>query len=240
MFPDTPKTLIKRIAELRDSNDAVEWEKFVELYTPPLQHFVRLVGRGQAPSGGLSPSEIDDVVQEIFVKLVEVLRTERIDRTKGRFRDYLAAMTRRLLIDRYRAALVRPQSGTVPIDSGSVPGDSSPFGNRQVDKSANRQISPWGQTPPSPGTVPIEGMDPGAALDIKWRLAVHNAAVEHVLTKTAISKQSADVYRALTGRGQTPKEVARQFGLSYDAVKQIKSRIDRAIAAVEKQLSANA
>ena len=237
MFPDTPKTLIKRIAELRDGNDAAEWARFVELYTAPLHHFVRLVGRGQTPSGGLSPSEIDDVVQDIFVKLVEVLRTERIDRTKGRFRDYLAAMTRRLLIDRYRAALVRPKLGSVPIDSGSVPGDSSPFGNRRIDESTNH---PWGQTPPSPGTVPIEGMDPGAALDIKWRLAVHNSAVEHVLTKTAISKQSADVYRALTGRGQTPKEVARQFGLSYDAVKQIKSRIDRAIAAVEEQLSANA
>ena len=82
----------------------------------------------------------------------------------------------------------------------------------------------------------MEAMDPGVALDIKWRLAVHEAAVEHVLTKTAISPQSAAVYRALTGWGQSPKEVARHFGLSYDAVKQIKSRIDRAVAAIEAQV----
>ena len=114
MFPDTPKTLIKRIAELRDDNDAAEWARFVEIYRLPLAHFVRLVGRGQTPSGRLTQSEIEDVVEDIFVKLVDILRSERIDSAKGRFRDYLATMTRRLLIDRYRAALVRPQPGTVP------------------------------------------------------------------------------------------------------------------------------
>ena len=201
MFPDTPKTLIKCIAELRDDNDASEWEKFVEIYTNPLKHFVRLVGPG------LSPSEIDYAVQDVFVKLVDVLRAERIDRTKGRFRDYLAAMTRRLLIDRYRAELVRPQ----PVPDCAM--------------TASSEIL---------GSVPANVIDPGAVLDIKWRLSVHNAAVEHVLTKTAISKQSIAVYRAL--EGLSPKEVARQFGISYDAVKQVKSRIDRAVAAVEARL----
>ena len=57
--------------------------------------------------------------------------------------------------------------------------------------------------------------------------------VEHVLTKTAISEQSKRVYSALE-RGQALREVAEAFGLSYAAVKQIKSRLDRAIAAVEK------
>ena len=201
MFPDTPKTLIKCIAEFRDDNDASEWEKFVEIYTNPLKHFVRLVGPG------LSTPEIDDAVQDVFVKLVDVLRAERIDRTKGRFRDYLAAMTRRLLIDRYRAALVRPQ----PAPDCAM--------------TASDMIL---------GSIPANVIDPGAVLDIKWRLSVHNAAVEHVLTKTAISKQSIAVYRAL--EGLSPKEVARQFGISYDAVKQVKSRIDRAVAAVEARL----
>ena len=201
MFPDTPKTLIKCIAELRDDNDASEWEKFVEIYTNPLKHFVRLVGPG------LSTPEIDDAVQDVFVKLVDVLRAERIDRTKGRFRDYLAAMTRRLLIDRYRAELVRPQ----PAPDCAM--------------TASDMIL---------GSIPANVIDPGAVLDIKWRLSVHNAAVEHVLTKTAISKQSIADYRALAG--QSPKEVARQFGISYDAVKQVRSRIDRAVAAVESRL----
>ena len=69
--------------------------------------------------------------------------------------------------------------------------------------------------------------------DLRWRMAVHAAAVEHVLTKTAISEQSKRVYSALE-RGQSLREVAEAFGLSYAAVKQIKSRLDRAIAAVEK------
>ena len=197
MFPETPQTLLKKIAELAEGDDRAEWMAFVELYTPPLKAFIRAI------YGGQSPEDVDDVVQDIFIRLVDVLRNEKIDRKKGKFRDYLAALTRRLLIDRYRAALVRPSTGSVPFAEGAVP--------------------------PAGG---VAELDPGIQLDVRWRLAAHAAAVEHVLTKTAISEQSKQVYIAL-GRGQSLREVATAFGLSYAAVKQIKSRLDRAIAAVE-------
>ena len=160
MFPETPQTLLRKIADLAQGDDAAVWLKFVELYTPPLRHFIRTVNQS------LSAADVEEAVQEVFIRLTEVLREGGIDRTKGRFRDYLAAMTRRLLVDRYRAEQSRL------------------------------------------------------------------AAIEHVLTRTAISEQSKRVYRAVVLDQRPLKEVAAEFGLTYDAAKQIKSRLDRAVEGV--------
>ena len=69
-------------------------------------------------------------------------------------------------------------------------------------------------------------------MDAAWQVAVRKAAIEHVLTATAVSEQSKRVYRAVV-LGQRPlKEVAAEFGITYAAAKQIKSRLDRAVEAV--------
>ena len=207
MFPETPQTLLKKIAELAEGDDQAEWTAFVELYTMPVRNFIRSVNQG------LSPSDVEDAVQEIFIRLVNVLRKEKIDRKKGKFRDYLAVLTRRLLIDRYRAALSRPG---LPSATGTDPGTHILH-----------------STP-----------DPGLLADLRWRMSVHAAAVEHVLTKTAISEQSAQIYRAVEGlspefRGLSPKEIAARFGVSADVVKQVRSRLNRAISAVERRMTRN-
>jgi len=225
MFPDTPQTLLKKIAELAQGDDAAEWSAFVELYAQPLRNFIRAVG------GGLSPEDVDEAVQDVFIRLVEVLRSGRIDRKKGRFRAYLASMTRRLLIDRYREALVRPELGS---RSDAVDAVSSP---RQRDVNNAFGVSET-----------LAAADPGTLFDARWRLAVRAAAIEHVLTKTAVSAQSKEIYRALQGlspdlrglspelRGLSPHELATRFGVTYDVVKQVKSRLDRAVAAVERRM----
>ena len=214
MFPETPQTLLKKIAELAEGDDQAEWTAFVELYTTPVRNFIRSVNQG------LSPSDVEDAVQEIFIRLVNVLRKEKIDRKKGKFRDYLAVLTRRLLIDRYRAALSRPD---LPSATGTDPGTHILHSSFSILHS-----------PP----------DPGMLADLRWRMAVHAAAVEHVLTKTAISEQSAQIYRAVEGlspefRGLSPKEIAARFGVSADVVKQVRSRLNRAISAVERRMTRN-
>ena len=195
MFPETPQTLLKKIADLAQGDDAAVWLEFVELYTPPLRHFIRSVNQV------LSAADVEDAVQEIFVRLTEVLRTNGIDRTKGRFRDYLAAMTRRLLVDRYRAEQSRIAA---------------------LDRAANPVRN--GET--------LEDGDPGALVDAAWQVAVRKAAIEHVLTQTAVSEQSKRVYRAVVLEQRPLKKVAAEFGITYAAAKQIKSRLDRAVEAV--------
>ena len=67
-----------------------------------------------------------------------------------------------------------------------------------------------------------------------WNLARHRAAVEHVLTRTAISEQSRRIYRELLASGDNCAKVARRMNLPAATVRQVKSRISRMIAAFEK------
>ena len=195
MFPETPQTLLKKIADLAQGDDAAVWLEFVELYTPPLRHFTRSVNQV------LSAADVEDAVQEIFVRLTEVLRTNGIDRKKGKFRDYLAAMTRRLLVDRYRAEQSRLSA---------------------LDRAAN----------PVRNRATLADGDPGVLVDAAWQVAVRKAAIEHVLTQTAVLEQSKCVYRAVVLEQRPLKEVAVEFGITYAAAKQIKSRLDRAVEAI--------
>ena len=75
MFPETPQTLLKKIADLAQGDDAAVWLEFVELYTPPLRQFIRSINQSRAAA------DVEDAVQEIFVRLTEVLRRNGIDRT---------------------------------------------------------------------------------------------------------------------------------------------------------------
>lgn len=214
MFPNTPEKLLKDIAELREGDDAAEWQAFVALYAPPLRNFVRTVNER------LSPSDVEEVVQDIFVRLVAILRNRVVDLSKARFHTYLAQVVRNLLIDRYRKSLVR----------AGWEGDGAADG-RSMTTLLRKVV---GRTP-----------DPGEIFDIRWRMAVQSAAIDHILTKTAISERSKAIYRALLGRTPglrhaTPHQVAAHFGVSYAVVKQVKSRLDRAVAALESRIHARA
>ena len=96
VFPDTPRTLIRRIPELSAGKDDGAWERFVDIYEPALRHFVALA----APY--MPSADADDVVQDTFVRLVDVLRSGSYDPSRARFRTYLATIARRIVIDRFR------------------------------------------------------------------------------------------------------------------------------------------
>ena len=100
MFPDTPQTLLRKIAEYANGDDASEWARFVELYEPVIRIYI-------TQFGDVGTADADDIVQDIFIRLVNVLRKGEYKREKGRFRNYLAAMVRRLLIDRHRREMAR-------------------------------------------------------------------------------------------------------------------------------------
>ena len=74
-----------------------------------------------------------------------------------------------------------------------------------------------------------------ALIDAKWRLARHEAAVEHALTKTALSVRSCGIYRAYVLEERPIDEVATQFGVTKNHIGQIKLRVGRMIAALEAE-----
>ena len=100
-YPPTSVTLLRTLREAQSGVDDVAWARFVDLYGPVVHHLVRLM------SPGISDADTDDAVQDVFVKLVDILRSGAYDPAKSKFRTYLSTLTRRLLIDRYRAAAAR-------------------------------------------------------------------------------------------------------------------------------------
>lgn len=195
-IPDTPVTLIARMAAQVTGEDEAVWVKFFDLYQPVIRHFAEYAG---------AKSDTDDVVQDVLVKLVEVFRSGAYRPEKGRFRAYLATITRREVINRWQKAQAR---------------------------AADRHIS-LNRT-----TAQEIAVQPEAAelLDAKWRLAQHAAAVEHVLTRTALAQRSKDIYRAYVLEEKPIGEVAKAFGVSRNVVSQVKTRVDAMVADFEAVL----
>ena len=113
IFPETPQALLKKIAELSNGADEIVWKELIELYAPALRLFVKL------RDSNLPDADVEDVVQEVFIKLVEVLRRQAYDNARGRFRAYLAVMVRRILVDRYRRRMARPDMDAAAAESGT-------------------------------------------------------------------------------------------------------------------------
>ena len=109
-YPETSVTLFRTLREARSGVDDAAWARFVDMYGPVIHHLVRLL------SPGISDADTDEAVQDVFVKLVDILRSGAYDPSKSRFRTYLSTLSRRLLIDRYRAS-ARRQSREVGLDA---------------------------------------------------------------------------------------------------------------------------
>ena len=199
VFPDTPVSLLARMAaQVTGQTEESAWVRLFELYEPAIRKFSEYHGAG---------CDGEDVAQEIFLKLVEVLRggAFRVGGDAGRFRAYLATLIRRELVTRWRKAQVRGGDANVSMDN------------------------------PDAGVEPSVDSETAAIIDAKWRLARHAAAVEHALTKTALSSQSKAVYRAYVLEERPIGEVAATFGISNNSVSQIKSRVEKMIAAIEAE-----
>ena len=109
-YPETSATLLRTLREARSGVDDVAWARFVDMYGPVVHHLVRLL------SLGISDADTDDAVQDVFVKLVNILRSGAYDSAKGKFRTYLSTLVRHLLIDRYREAAARRRDRQVEIE----------------------------------------------------------------------------------------------------------------------------
>ena len=109
-YPETSVTLLRTLREARSGVDDAAWARFVDMYGPVVHHLVRLL------SPGISDADTDEAVQDVFVKLVGILRSGAYDPAKSKFRTYLSTLARRLLIDRYREA-ARRQSRNIGLEA---------------------------------------------------------------------------------------------------------------------------
>jgi RNA polymerase sigma factor (sigma-70 family) len=193
-FPETSMTLLKKIAVQVTGEREAAWVRFFGLYEPAIKRFVVWHDSSHDP---------DDVVQDIFLKLVNVVQSGGYDSSKGSFRAFLATMIRRHLVSLYRKDQARGAGMHVDIDD----------------------------------VEPAMSADVAEQIDLKWRMARHQSAIEHVLTKTAISAQSRDIYRAYVEEGRSLDEVVAQFGVTKSVIYKIKSRVEQMAAIIEEEFA---
>ena len=207
MSASFPLTSVTLIAKIKQLSPGEDSSAWVRFWNS----YSLAIRQFAAMKGG--EANADDIVMTVLGKLVEVLRTGQYSPEKGRFHSYLATMIVNEVHMAHRKEMARAGDRKVSLDAGGEDESSSAL----MDTLAAPEESP-------------------EAIDADWRQAVLKSAVEHVLTKTALSDRDRKVYRAYALEGRDIADVAKEFGLSRNSVSQIKSRIDKRIVAVGKEL----
>lgn len=86
---------------LKKPGQEAGWRRFVELYSPLLYHWVR--------GSGLKGADAADVVQDVFVTLVEKLPQFEYN-ADGSFRGWLRTITQNKCRDRLRRKIAAPET----------------------------------------------------------------------------------------------------------------------------------
>jgi RNA polymerase sigma-70 factor (ECF subfamily) len=122
---ETSASLLER---LREPFDPEAWSRFVALYTPLIYSWGRHVG--------LQEQDAADLVQEVFLKLIQVLPTFTYDANKG-FRRWLRTVTLNTWRDRRKRRGDRPLPGDeAALAEVAAPGGPDAF----WDSEYRRQI----------------------------------------------------------------------------------------------------
>lgn len=137
------------------------------------------------------------------MKLVKILENGEYRPERGKFRAYLSQLIRNTVIKRWHKAKVRGADMMVSLND-----DDNPL------------------------EIGVES-ETAAILDAKWNMALRESAIDHVLNRTALSRQSRDVYKAYVLEERPIAEVAKAFGLANNSISQIKTRVERMIAKFE-------
>ena len=88
LWPETQATLIAR---LRSADDQETWNEFVRLYRPAIYRFAR----GQ----GLQDADAQDVTQKVLLSVAQAVESWEPDEKRGKFRAWLAQITRNAVIN---------------------------------------------------------------------------------------------------------------------------------------------
>src|SRR5438105_1682513 len=109
----TPVSLLTRLQQPADTE---AWQRFARLYTPLLRHWAR--------RGGLSDADVDDLVQEVFLILLDKLPLFTF-RPGQRFRGWLWTIVANKCRDFHRRQAARPD-GVVAVALDGLAADPGP------------------------------------------------------------------------------------------------------------------
>jgi RNA polymerase sigma-70 factor (ECF subfamily) len=102
---DTPRSLLER---LRARPDDASWKRFLDLYTPLLERWLR--------QSGVDDADAADLLQEVFATLVRELPSFEHNARTGAFRCWL----RTILVNRVRCFWTDRRAAPVTADSRDI------------------------------------------------------------------------------------------------------------------------
>lgn len=146
---------------------------------------------------GLDQSQAEEVLQETMVALMRLLPAFVYDRRKGRFRNFLLAIVHRKSL----ATLQRAAR------------------NREVRWHEAIEATPLAATGADTGTD-------GEARS-RWRDSLLEEALRRLRDAPRLGENSFEVFEAYVLQGEDAAQVARRFGLTENAVYQVRNRFMR-------------
>ena len=156
-------------------------------------------------------SEADVIVQETLLALVKVLPNYRYSPAEtGAFHNYLTGILR----NKACAKLRELRRAAVPTEG---------LQEREM-------ASAWMQTPATPDDI-VSERDEDA-----WRQTVFEIALRQLLADETVQERTKQVFSRIAIRGEDPAAVAKAFGLTANAVAQIRFRMTQRLRDIAKAL----
>lgn len=203
-IPETPATLLDTLARQEGQTDA-NWSRFDALYRPVIRQFI-------CQKGYCSPSDVEDVTQDVFLRLFTAFSDGAYQRDKGHVHSYLSFTVRNILIDRLRERQKKPQS----VSLEALPAEAQTLLTaRLTDPLAMEQ------------------------LDHQWQEACYQAALRHILAKTPLPAGHREIFLETVHHDDTAT-IAARHQVTPEVVCQIKCGVDEKITAYAKFLAENA
>ena len=180
------ETSISLVARIQ-GGDKAAWDHFVWLYGPLIYYWCR--------QRGVPESELDDVLQEVWIALAPTLGSYH--RRPGKtFRGWLNAVTRHKVQEWYR----RQSQQLAEAEGGSVAIQSLQQIEAELDAS--------------------DSTDPGEAAEISM---LYRRALE--IMRTEFEDRTWKAFVGVVIEGRSARDVGEELGMSLAAIRTAKSRI---------------
>lgn len=186
---------LQTLIEQAKANDPTAWELLYELYSP-------LIGRCARSNGVSCPHERENVVQDVFTKLIKVIDSYKDLEGRGSFPAWLSTITRNHVLTKRNGELatVGGSSWQKRIDEIPHPKDSvSQFNSDSVWERQQKRIEQKSQF---------------VSKIFEW-------IDERYKTK----ERNRAILRGLLVEGKTAHEVAQEHNVTTNVIYQIKSRM---------------
>jgi len=184
-----PKTRTDLLARLKSANDQSSWDEFYSMYWRAIYSY--------AMYHGLDREDSEDIVQEVFIKIIRNFPAFQYDESKGRLRSWVKTIARTTVIDFFRRKNAR-LSGQLKA------------GQEESDEVLARLTDPNQKSYPD-------------IWEEQWEKSVFLHAMERVKERTRGAGFKAFYLYAVENK--PPADVASALGMSINSVYVHKTRI---------------